>query len=71
MSMIDDRVLLALCIIAQPPKVALRFTTAPELSAPFRNRPDFNSAKKARAAPNFIPGDLLLGCVKINGPTGF
>ena len=25
----------------------------PELSAPFRNRPDFNSAKKARAAPNF------------------
>ena len=30
----------------------------PELSAPFRNRPDFNSAKKARAAPNFysVPG---------------
>ena len=26
----------------------------PELSAPFRNRPDFNSAKKARAAPKPI-----------------
>ena len=34
----------------------------PELSAPFRNRPDFNSAKKARAAPTSLPrGEPQMG----------
>ena len=37
----------------------------PEISARFCNRPDFTSAKKARAAPNFYLG---LGLSEIGAP---